>query len=74
MDTYSWIARNCKSGSPVDGATIVLMSMLLNKNITIVSFGDPAIYRVDNDQLDQIVLGYFGQQEFVPADVGKLTF
>ena len=71
MDTYSWVARNCKAGCPINGATIVLMSVLLNKNITIVSFGEPGVYRVDNDQPNQVVLAYFGQQ-FVPADVGKL--
>ena len=69
---YSLIARNCKPRCPVDRATIVLMSVLLNKNITIVSFGEPGVYRVENDQPDQVVLAYFGQQEFVPADVGKL--
>ena len=74
MDTYSWIARNCKASCPVDGPTIILMSVLLNKNITIVSFGEPGVYRVDNDQPDQVVLAYFGQQEFVPAHVGKLKF
>ena len=38
----------------------------------IVSFGESGVKRVENDQPDQVVLAYFGQQEFVPADVGKL--
>ena len=70
-DTFSWVARNAKPGTPVDGATVVMLATILNRNITVVSYTEPYIWSADPDKPLDISLGYFGPQQFVPAEVGK---
>ena len=50
-DTFSWIARNAKVGNAVNGATLVMLSTILNRNITIVSYTEPYVWQTLTNQL-----------------------
>ena len=48
-----------------------MLATILNRNITVVSYTEPYIWSADPDKPLDISLGYFGPQQFVPAEVGK---
>ena len=71
-DTFSWIARNAKVGNAVNGATLVMLSTILNRNITIVSYTEPYVWHADPNKPMHIIFAYFGSQKFILAEVGNL--
>ena len=71
-DTFTWIARNAKVGNAVNGATLVMLSTILKRNITVVSYMEPYVWYADPDKPMDIIFAYFGSQKFVSAEVGNV--
>ena len=59
----------------MDGATIVLMSLLLKQNITVITYSeDCPIWHANNEVEQDINLVYCGESHFIEAKVGIYIF
>ena len=65
---YSYLAKIQYPDTPVDGAMITLMSSFLKRNITIIA---PGGRWAAMETVDDIVLAYIGEDQFVKTQVGK---
>ena len=65
------MARNANLGTPVDGGTLVMMSLLLQRNITVYTFcKDIPLWKTNSEMGDNISLLYCGDNCFIEAQVG----
>ena len=72
---FTWMARTCKCYCPVDGTTLVLMSLLLKRNISVVSYSDGCpVWHANNEVEPDIMLVYLGESHFIEAEVGTYIF
>ena len=72
---FAWMARTYKRSCPVDGATLVLMSLLLKRNISVVSYSDDCpVWHANNEVEPDIMLVYLGESRFIEAEVGTYIF
>ena len=65
------MARNSQVGNPIDGGTVVMVSQLLKRNISIIS--------ADNiwnccDSATDIAFIFGGDDKFIPTEVSTSTF
>ena len=68
---FSWMAHDANLGTPVDGGTLVMMSLLLHRNITVYTFSkEIPLWKVNSEIGDDISLLYCGDNRFVEAQVG----
>ena len=76
-DTYyfAWMTHTYKRSCPVDGATLVLLSLLLKRNISVVSYSDDCpVWHANNEVEPDIMLVYLGESRFIEAKVGTYIF
>ena len=72
---FAWMARTYKRSCPVDGATLVMMSLLLKQNISVVSYSDDCpVWHANNEVEPDIMLVYLGESHFIEAEVGTYIF
>ena len=72
---FTWMACTYKHSCPVDGATLVLMSLLLKQNISVVSYSDDCpVCHANNEVEPDIMLVYLGESRFIEAEVGTYIF
>ena len=65
------MAGNANLGTPVDGGTLVMMSLLLRRNINVYAFcKDIPLWKANSEMGDDISLLYCGDNHFVEAQVG----
>ena len=75
MNYFAWMAHTYKHSYPVDGATLVLMSLLLKRNISVVSYSDDCpVWHANNEVEPDIMLVYLGESRFIEAEVGTYIF
>ena len=75
MNYFAWMAHTYKRSCPVDGATLVLMSLLLKQNISVVSYSDDCpVWHANNEVEPDIMLVYLGESHFIEAEVGTYIF
>ena len=68
---FTWLARNSQMGNAIDGGTVVMVSQLLKRNISIIL--------VDNiwncrDAPTDITFIYGSDNKFIPAEVSRSMF
>ena len=68
---FSWMAHNANLGTPVDRDTLVIMSLLLWRNLTVFIFcKEILLWKVNSEMGDDICLLYCGENCFVEAQLG----
>ena len=69
------MAQTFRSLCPVDGAMLVLMSLLLKRNITFITYSeDCPIWHANNEVEQGITLVYCRESHFIEAEVGTYIF
>ena len=72
---FMWMACTYKRSCPVDGATLVMMSLLLKQNISVVSYSDDCpVWHANNEVEPDIMLVYLRESRFIEAKVGTYIF
>ena len=62
---------NANLGTPVDGGTLIIMSLLLRRNLTVFTFcKEIPLWKANSEMGDDICLLYSGENRFVEAQVG----
>ena len=65
------MAHNANLGTPVDGGTLIIMSLLLQRNLTVFTFfKEILLWKANSEMGDDICLLYCGENHFVEAQVG----
>ena len=65
------MARNSQVGNPIDGGTVVMVSQLLKRNISIISADNIWNY---HDPTTDITFIFRGDDRFIPTEVSTSMF
>ena len=68
-----YCSETVKDPANIDAFQIVLMAHYIGRNITLV-YATGEQWSTDLNMKVDIVLGYKGDNKFIPTDVGTLTF
>ena len=75
INYFTWMAHTFKCSCPVDGATLILMSLLLKRNISVITYSnDCPVWHANNEVEPDIILLYLGESHFIEAEVGTYIF
>lgn len=71
MDLFVWLSKFSNKKIYIDGLVLVLISAMIDKEVTII--GPDDIWRSSPDE-DEVILAYVGAHEYTFTEVGKILF
>ena len=68
---FSWMACNANLGTPVNGGTLIMMSLLLHRCISVYTFcKDIPLWKTNSEMIADVCLLYCGDNCFIEVQVG----